>query len=352
MMGFDARAARAAWSVFLVGLLVATVYFIRKILLVFVLAILFAYLLAPLVNLAERLLPWKRSRAWSLAAVYVLLVGILISGGAVIGWKVNEEAASLASGYPKIVEKLKQRLEDPNPAWLRPIKQYIHAQVSERGESVGEAALPIVRQIGGRAVGVLSNAVFVVLIPILSFFFLKDGRQLTESLLSLAEARRPLAEEIVADLHLLLGQFIRALVILACATLVAYTAFLSIAGVPYSALLASAAALLEFIPVIGPAAAALIIVLVAGFSGAGNIWVILAFLAIYRLFQDYVLSPHLMSAGIELHPLLVIFGVLAGEQMAGIPGMFLSVPAMAALRVFYLRIRKARGAPDSALVGE
>ncbi len=51
MMGFDARAARAAWSVFLVGLLVAAVYFVRTVLLVFVLAILFAYLLAPLVNL-------------------------------------------------------------------------------------------------------------------------------------------------------------------------------------------------------------------------------------------------------------------------------------------------------------
>jgi predicted PurR-regulated permease PerM len=317
---------------------------------VFILAILFAYLLSPVVNLVDRFLPWKRSRALSLAMVYVLLVGILITTGILIGGKVNDEASALAASYPKIMEQVKERLADPSPAWLHPVKQYILNQVNERGATVGSAALPIVKKISEHVMSVLSSAVFVILIPILSFFFLKDGRQLSEHLLSLAEDRRPFWEEIVADLHLLLGQFIRALVILAAATLVAYTVFFSIIGLPYSALLACVAALLEFIPVVGPASGAVLIVLAAAISGAGNIIVILVFLAVYRLFQDYVLNPHLMGAGIELHPLLVIFGALAGEEIAGIPGMFLSVPVMATLRVVYLRIRKARNAAEPTLV--
>jgi predicted PurR-regulated permease PerM len=69
---------------------------------------------------------------------------------------------------------------------------------------------------------------------------------------------------------------------------------------------------------------------------------IVAFLAVYRIFQDYVLSPHLMSAGTELHPLLVIFGVFAGEQIGGIPGAFLSVPTMAVLRVVYQRLERVQ----------
>jgi predicted PurR-regulated permease PerM len=68
------------------------------------------------------------------------------------------------------------------------------------------------------------------------------------------------------------------------------------------------------------------------------------FLVVYRIFQDYVLSPYLMSSGVEIHPMLVLFGVLAGEQLAGIPGMFFSVPIMAALRVIYVRLRKGRRA--------
>ena len=71
-------------------------------------------------------------------------------------------------------------------------------------------------------------------------------------------------------------------------------------------------------------------------------WVIAGFLGAYRIFQDYVLSPHLMSAGMELHPLLVIFGVFAGEQIAGVSGAFLSVPVMAVLRMIYARVERGR----------
>jgi len=75
---------------------------------------------------------------------------------------------------------------------------------------------------------------------------------------------------------------------------------------------------------LGPLTSATIILLVAGFSGYHPLWAIVAFLGAYRIFQDYVLSPHLMSAGMELHPLLVIFGVFSGEQVAGVAGAFLS----------------------------
>jgi predicted PurR-regulated permease PerM len=61
---------------------------------------------------------------------------------------------------------------------------------------------------------------------------------------------------------------------------------------------------------------------------------------VYRIFQDYVLNPYLMSAGVEIHPLLVLFGVLAGEEIAGVPGMFFSVPLIAALRVILVRLSK------------
>jgi len=84
------------------------------------------------------------------------------------------------------------------------------------------------------------------------------------------------------------------------------------------------------------------VVLVAVFSGFGHFWSILAALVAYRMFQDYFLNPHLIGAGVALHPLLVILGALAGGEVAGVPGMFLSVPAMATLRVIYVRVRKAR----------
>ncbi len=346
MMGFDARAARAAWSVIAVVLVLAVLFRIRNVLLVFVIAVLFAYMLAPVVNFFGRVLPrfitGRRSRGYSLALVYALLVAILIASGFLIGQKVTMEAQTLAESYPKIVAGLKDRLASPDPAWLRPLKQYILNQINERGLTVGASILPT--NLTERIVTLLSSAFYVVLIPILSFFLLKDGLQLREHVLSYAGARRPMWEGIFTDLHVLLGQFIRALVILSAATFFVYTTFFTIIGVPYGALLAFWSALLEFIPVVGPLAAAVTIVAVAAVSGAGHILVIIVFLAVYRIFQDYVLNPKLMGAGIEMHPLLIILGALAGEELAGIPGIFLSVPVLATLRVFYIRIRKALAA--------
>jgi predicted PurR-regulated permease PerM len=62
MLGLDARTARAAWTVFLVGLLLVGLYYIRTALLVFFMAILFAYMVSPLVSLVHRFLPWPKSR--------------------------------------------------------------------------------------------------------------------------------------------------------------------------------------------------------------------------------------------------------------------------------------------------
>jgi predicted PurR-regulated permease PerM len=146
--------------------------------------------------------------------------------------------------------------------------------------------------------------------------------------------------------HALLGNYIRALVILSIATFVAYALFLEFTGAQYSVLLGGIAAVLEFLPVVGPLTASVIILLVSGLSGYSHLLWLLIFLIVYRLFQDYVLTPYLMAQGVELHPLLVLFGVLAGEQIGGVPGMFFSVPVIAILRVVYVRIQRSRARRD------
>ena len=148
-------------------------------------------------------------------------------------------------------------------------------------------------------------------------------------------------DELLADIHLLLAHYMRALVLLSLATFTAYSIFFSLLSVPYGVLLASLACLLEFIPMIGPLTAGVAILIVAAVADA-HVLAILIFLLAYRMFQDYILSPHLMGQGVELHPAVVLFGVFAGAELAGIAGTFLSVPVLALVRVLYLRIRKAR----------
>jgi predicted PurR-regulated permease PerM len=156
---------------------------------------------------------------------------------------------------------------------------------------------------------------------------------------------------IVDDLDVLLSRYVRALLLLSIATLICYSIAFSLLGVPYALLLASVAAVLEFIPFAGPLAAIVIALAVAGFSGFAHLLWLFCFIIVYRLFQDYVLNPYLMSEGVEVSPFLVIVGLLAGDQLGGVAGIFLSVPTMAALKIILVRARaagKIEAAADSA----
>jgi predicted PurR-regulated permease PerM len=102
---------------------------------------------------------------------------------------------------------------------------------------------------------------------------------------------------------------------------------------------------------VGPLAAAVIIIVVSAVSGYAHVLWVVIFLGLYRVFQDYVLSPHLMSKGIELHPMMIILGVLAGGEIGGIAGIFLSVPALALIRLLYHRLKKVKAARRLRAVG-
>lgn len=339
MLGIDRRAACYTWTAILVLLLVALIYVVRTTLFIFVLALLFAYLLAPLVNLLDRFLPRSRTRTPALALAYIIFVGAVILIGSQIGTRVVEEANNLAKRFPAMVAGWQADSGAGGGSLKDQFIAKMRADIAERSNDL-IAALP---QAGLKAITVAGNLIYLVIIPILGFFFLKDGRLIRQHILDTVPEgpRRALADEVLADINVLLASYMRALVLLAVCTFTAYSIFFSIMGVPYSVLLAALAGVLEFIPMIGPLSAGVIIVLVAALAGAHAL-AVLIFLGAYRVFQDYVLSPHLMGQGVELHPLLVLFGVFAGAEVAGIPGTFLSVPILALARIVYVRTRRAR----------
>ena len=323
-------------------LAIALIYLTRSVLVIFTLAIFLAHLIAPLVDRIDRLTPRRVSRTAVLAIVYLALIGIALAVLIPVGAKIGEQASTLASRLPEALkEDPLSRL--PLPAWLETWRPRLTEFLDEQTTGLGDKILPLLQRLGPGILAGLGSLAAVVLIPILSFFFLKDGLLMRDAIVECFHPhRRSLAEEILDDLHLLVAQYIRALVLLAMATFVSYSIMLSALGVPYAVLLAGIAGMLELIPFVGPLTAAIVTLLVAGLSGYPHLLWIVIFLIVYRLFQDYVLSPYLLSSGVALHPLLVLFGVLAGEQVAGVPGMFFSVPVIAALRIIIVRMRRRK----------
>jgi predicted PurR-regulated permease PerM len=342
MLGINRSAASAVWTAALIVLLVGLVYLVRRTLFVFVLAVLFAYLLTPLVNLLDRFLPVRRTRTLALALAYVIVLGLVVLLGIQIGSRVVEQANHLARDFPDMIA----RWQTPSavaPPWFNNVKaqvvERIRIAVTERAPDL----ISTVAEAGLKFITVASYLIYLVVIPVLAFLFLKDGHAIRQHFLEMLDEspRRALVDDVLADINILLAHYMRALVVLSLATFTAYSVFFSILGVRYGVLLAALGGLLEFIPTLGPLAAGIFIVLVAAVTGSHTLTVLL-FLVAYRAVQDYVLYPHLMQRGVEVHPLFALFGVFAGAEVAGIPGAFLSVPVLAMVRILYLRIRKAR----------
>jgi predicted PurR-regulated permease PerM len=344
MLGIEPRAARAAWTVILVALAATLVWLLRRALLVCFCALLLAYLLSPLVDFIDRFVHRRVSRNLTLGAVYLLLLAVVVGAGAAIGGRIGQEASELAQGLPALLRDSQGGPRIPLPEWLEPYRESAMHSVRSYLESSAKEIMPTLTSAGRRILSALGNLIFVILVPILSFFLLKDAAAIRRAFLDQFPdgPRRQMLDDLVADIHLLLAQYMRALVLLSLITFLCFWLALSILGVPYALSLALVAGVGEFIPVAGPLIAAVSIVLVAGFSGQGGLLAIVVFVVVYRLFLDYALVPMLMSSGVALHPVAVIVGVLAGEQIAGVTGMFLSIPALAILRVIYVRIRKSR----------
>ncbi|HEY1497337.1 MAG TPA: AI-2E family transporter [Candidatus Solibacter sp.] len=348
MLGLEPKAARYTWTAALVLVALELVYLLRSTLFVFTLALLFAYLLSPLVNLLDRALP-NRTRTLALALAYIIFIGIAVLVVTQVGIKVVAQAQALSKKLPDMMAKW----EEPSPQApenlntvkarvVQTIRTELYKRTSDILNALPGASLKFLE--------VASDVIYVVIVPVLAFFFLKDGELIRGHMLSVVDAGplRALVDSLLVDIHLLLAHYMRALVLLSLNTFVFYSVAFTIIGMPFGILLAVMGMCLEFIPMIGPLTAAAAILIVAAVSGA-HILTVLIFLVAYRMLQDYFVSPHLMGQGVELHPLLVLFGVFGGAEVAGVAGSFLSVPVLALARILYLRVRRARlGQPSMA----
>lgn len=351
MLLLDSRAARVVWTVLVFAAAVGLAYALRQVLLLLVFSLFFAHLIFPLVRLVERAFPFASGRALAIAVVYLaLLVGLGAAGASLIP-RLSREVATLADRIPQMSRQIQSGQIVGNvlqtPSWrdqrVRQLEQLVRSQAPQ---IVGYA-----QRLLAALLKWLSGAWVIVLIPIFAFFILKDAERMGAGIEALIEdtGRRQLWHGIADDLHLLLGRYVRALILLSLITFVVWSLLFLAAGVPYALVLAAIGGVLEFIPVIGPLVGGAIVVLVALFAGYPHPGLLAGFVLLWRAVQDYGTSPFVMGRGIEIHPALVIFGVLAGGEVGGVAGMFLSVPIIAALRLVWRRLRAFRRPPPAGL---
>lgn len=337
---FDRRTARVLFTILLFAAVAAFIYAASRVVVLFILAILFAYILEPIVS---RVQVWNRisrgSRGIAIAEVYV----ILCVGAAVVaimaGPRVIDEGQKLAGAVPQMLENLisgqialqigeRRGWSFHTQIWLQ---QYL-AQHSG-------AILSWTNSMEMRLASTARDAVWLILVPILAIFFLKDGRRFTEAILGMVVLRehRGFLSGITGDLNEMLAHYIRSQIILAVLSAAFYMAMLSVMRFPYALAIGSIAGAIEFIPMVGPLVGALLMLAVAFLTNYHHILIVAILWGIWRMLQDYFTAPRIMGNRLKLHPLAVIFAVLVGGEIAGVIGVYLSIPIAAALRIVWKR---------------
>ncbi len=353
MRWFDAYAARVIVTALAIAAVLAFIYAARRTLLLFLFAIFFAYLVDPLV---ERTHAWaKVSRGKAIGIVYVAIFGGLALFFFLVGPRLAQEGTRLGHSLPELYQKISTGQiavqYGAQHGWSYETQQRLQRFLVSHQDTV----LRWAGMFAGRIAAIGKNAWWLAIIPILAVFFLKDGQQFADDLLALLERRRQrqFLRGILEDVNVMLAHFIRAQLTLAVLSLVFYTIVLLLLRVSFAVLLGVIGGFLEFIPIVGPLVAAVLIVGIALATGYKHLIVILLVLGAWRVVQDYYNSPRIMGSHVELHPLGTLFGILVGAEIGGVVGVYLSIPAIATLRIIWRRWRAYQTAtPRDILVSE
>jgi len=295
----------------------------------FALAALFAYLGRPMMLALGRL-----GAGGALAATTTLSVEILILFATAILLLplLISQAAALAEAGPAALAKLRELLADT--ALAIPDQAQIAALSREHAGALAELLRSGLGSLLATGVGVAAFLGNLVLVPVLAFYGLRDYDRITHwPLRWVAQGSRDRIIGIAGTADQALSAFLRGQLSVMAALAVIYAGGLWVSGLEYGIALGAFAGLVSFVPYLGAIVGiglALLMALTQGAATATYIGVLLTF-GVGQMLESMVLTPRLVGDRIGLHPVLVIFAVLAGGALFGFLGVLLALPASAVL---------------------
>jgi len=337
---------------YVAGLVTSLLSSLIHLIFLMVLSILFAYLIEPLVKLVQR--PFESGnkskympKSLAIALAYLIVFSVLGIGIALIAPLAVAQGKEFATNLPGYVTTLQGRVNSVNSRYRYRLPKDMQEGITTRLTGfAGNLGERVTATVGEFLLALVTYLPWLILVPILAFFFLKDINLFRVSLLRLMPHGdwRTRVEAVLDDFHRTLSAYARAQLISCFVIGVLCTVGFYLIGLNYVILLGVLAGIFEFVPLIGPITVAIIVILTASFSD--NPWDALyaaIFLIVLRIAQDYVIYPRIVREGIHLHPLAIILSVLMGEQIAGIAGVFISIPVVALLTVLYKHILEHSG---------
>lgn len=321
------------------------IYLLSPILTPFMLAGIVAYICNPLMT---RLAAGKVSRTFGALLVMVLLLGVFVALLLIMLPLFEKEVSRLIERAPAYLETIKSNLIPWLEAYLgislkmdiATLKQLL----AQHWQSAGGAAVKLLPSLTSGGMAVVEFFVNLLLVPVVLFYLLRDWDGLVRQIDEMIPRRwHEQAHTLAHETDRVLAEFLRGQLAVMLLMSACYVIGLWLVGLEFALPIGLLAGLLVFVPYLGAAVGLILATLAAlmqfqGWSGLLPVW---AVFAVGQLLEGMAVTPWLVGDRIGLHPVMVIFALLAFGQLFGFFGLLLALPVSAALLV-WLRHARAR----------
>ena len=320
------------------GVFAALLWLLSPVLLPFIAGMALAYLLDPIARQLERL---GIGRVLSALVVIVVIIVVLVLIVVMVAPILGAQLFEFIENIPGYVERLQTLISDPNRAWLRKV---FGGQTADPAKSVGGlmaqgagwlAAFLASLWSGGRALVSLFS--LLIITPVVAFYLLCDWDRMIVTIDGWVPVpQRETVRALGRDIDAAIAGFVRGQAVICLILGVFYAVGLTLTGLNFGFLIGFATGVISFIPFVGS---------LTGFLIAGGIavaqfwpnWVpILAVVCIFlagQALEGYVLSPKLVGPRVGLHPVWLMFSLLAFGYLFGVVGLLIAIPLAAAIGV-------------------
>ncbi|GGA22281.1 AI-2E family transporter [Dyella nitratireducens] len=339
-----------------IGLLV---WLLAPVLMPFAVAAMLAYLSDPL---ADRLERFGLGRTLAVGIVFVVLILVIAAALLLLVPLIARQIENLVQNFPRYVEWGK----DTALPWVQ-AKLHLDPKAFDTDRLVDQIKQHIgsigtvIGTISRSSVGIVAWLTNLVLIPVVWFYLLRDWDRLVAWVdRMLPRSIEPTVAHLARESDSVLGAFVRGQLLVMLALAIYYGVALTLVGISVGPLIGMVAGLLSFVPYLGfiTGFVAAIIASLVQHGDWTHLLMVVGVFVVGQLLEGYVLVPRLVGEKIGLHPVAVIFAVLAGGYLFGFLGVLLALPAASVILVLlrYLAQRyrlsdlyTEKGAPDSAI---
>lgn len=326
--------SHVVFRVIVVSGLLVMIWLAKSAYLPILIAVASAFLLHPFVRILTQRIGIGHNIAILLSILVAMGVTLLMMG--VIIRPIIKEIILLSENIPTILKSLVDiilaviKLVNDNQLYTKELQSVVE-EILSGGMTAG---VTLAKKIASLSVTLFSEIIDFVLIPVLIFFLLKDYQLLADGVVSFIDTRyRQKARSIIDEIARVIGSFLRGQV-LVCFIVGAVTfGGLLLFKVPYPFVLACVAGITEAIPIIGPILAAIPAILLGLVASPITALKIALFYLIVQQLENHIIVPKVMGDSVDLHPVLVIVGLLIAGELYGVGGMILALPVMATVHV-------------------